>query len=203
MPVLLDVEKLTKTEGPVDMSKGIPLELTSAQCAAVVMTKYISVNPMRADWQPDVEEGTFEQVTADIASGGRTPRITINGANGTVRRVMEDDSLIINLKGTMTRVVGIVAGQPPMSEEQIEAYIDQNEDAKVERFQQWDFRVASVLKTNGLESRMMLLKSEDQKRQQSQTDMFDAIREAFASLNLTAPKGVVEAAVTKATGGKV
>jgi hypothetical protein len=190
MPVMIDVEK--EAEVPVGMSfnleDGIPLILTKDQKDEVVLRKYISTNGDRADWQP---KGIwFEQVVSDVGGTGRRrrARITLAGLSGEERSVMPDDGLIIDLHGTTRRNVGILPGRSPMDEEQIDAYIDQT-DELVPTFQEWEFRVVRVLKTNGPEGRAMLAKSEDQKRKTAEAGMFEAIQKAFEQGQIAANSG--------------
>ena len=178
MPVLIDVQKeaLLPEGARKNLSKGVPLALTEDQKSAVVLTKYISTDPLHADWQPAGE--WWEQIIADVGGGRRRSRIMVSGENGQPRGVNEDDGLIINIIGTMTGQVGILAGRAPMSMEEVEAHIDATEEP-VPLFQRWDFRVRSVLKTNGPQQRESLMRSEDQKKQEAQAEMFGTITAAF------------------------
>ena len=177
MPVLLDVEKEVKV-GERDLETGVPLILTKEQEGEVVFTSYISMNKDRADWQPEGE--WLKEVTTDLASGTRRqPRLTVPGIDGRPRPVSIDDGLIIGLKGTMSRIVGIMGGRAPMSMEEVDAFIDANPDEQIPTFQEWQFRIAYVKKTNGPEARANMLKSEDKKRTESQSDMFKAFAEMF------------------------
>tara|TARA_R100000664_G_scaffold26571_1_gene36812 strand:- start:9320 stop:9961 length:642 start_codon:yes stop_codon:yes gene_type:complete len=179
MPVLIDVEKEEKLGVEErDLEAGVPLILSKEQEGEVVFTSYISTNKDRADWQPEGE--WMKEVTTDLASGTRRqPRLTVMGIDGDPRPVSIDDGLIIGLKGTLGRIVGIMGGRAPMSMEEVDAYIDANPDEQVPTFQEWQFRVAYVKKTNGPEARANMLKSEDKKRIESQSDMFKAFAEMF------------------------
>jgi hypothetical protein len=174
MPVLLDVTKEAQVQRR-DLSAGVPLILDSL-ANQVVMTKYISNSNLIADWQPAGE--WFEQVVVDTGRTGRVPRITVAGMDGQPRGVTINDGLIIDLIGTMAGLFGILPGQPPMDEEQV-ADFEAATEKNVPMFQRWDFRIKRVLKTNGPEARESLAKSEDQKRQAAQTEMFDAFTKMF------------------------
>ncbi len=178
MPVSLNLSKRAAVNNP-DMSKGVPLELTDEQKRAVVLTKYISTNPLVADWQPN---GLWwEQVISDVGGGRRKARITIDGeydSNGDPKGVTPDKGLIIDLHGTLSGVVGILPGRAPMSESEIEEHFDATSQT-VPMYQKWDFRVAKVLVTNGPELRENLSRTEEQKRLNSQTEMFDAFIKMF------------------------
>ena len=177
MPVLIDVEKETKV-GEWDLETGVPLILTKEQEGEVVFTSYISMNKDRADWQPEGE--WLKEVTTDLASGTRRqPRLTVPGIDGKPRPVSVDDGLIIGLVGTLNRIVGIMGGRAPMSMEEVDAFIDANPDEQIPTFQEWQFRISYVKKTNGPEARANMLKSEDNKRTESQSDMFKAFAEMF------------------------
>lgn len=175
MPVLLDVGEEQQVEGIKDYSNGVPLVMTSKIQGEVVMTRYISTNPAKADWQPSGE--WREQVVADVGRGN-VARITVPGLDGEPRAVAIDDGLIIDLVGVMTKVVGIIPGQAPMNETEVEDYIAAT-DQPVPTFQQWDFTVANVAKTDGPAARLNLAKSEEQKRAQSSATMYEAIAKAF------------------------
>jgi len=177
MPVLIDVEKEEKV-GEWDLETGVPLILTKEQEGEVVFTSYISMNKDRADWQPEGE--WLKEVTTDLASGTRRqPRLTVPGIDGKPRPVSIDDGLIIGLVGTLNRIVGIMGGRAPMSMEEVDAFIDANPDEQIPTFQEWQFRISYVKKTNGPESRANMLRSEDKKRTESQSDMFKAFAEMF------------------------
>lgn len=173
-PVLVDTESEVAVQGR-DLSKGVPLNLSVEQRSQVVLTKYINMNQQKADWQPAGE--WHEQVITDVGRG-KNPRITVKREDGEERPVSIDDGLIIDLVGKMTGVVGMLPGQPPMSEAQVQAYMDASGEP-VPLYQQWDFRVTRILKTNGPELRLQLTKTEDQKRQMAQTEMFDAFTRMF------------------------
>ena len=184
----------------VNLSNGIPIVLTEEQKNIIVLTKYVSTDPIHADWQPSGE--WFEQVTTDVGGGRRRPRILVSRDDGSSSGVNTDDGLIIDLVGTMTRVVGILPGRPPMSEDEVDSFVEATEEP-VPLFQQWDFRVSRVLKTDGPIARFNLTKSEDQKRIQSQADMFDAIKRAF-SLSIDGPRvpGAIESVLASQEGQK-
>jgi len=177
MPVLIDVEK-EQTGGDWDIEKGIPILLNKDQKQEVIYTSYISTNKDRADWQPEGE--WFQQVTTDVSHGRRRqPRLTVPGIDGTPRPVAVDDGLIIDLIGTMSRVVGILPGRAPMSMDEVDAYLDANPDENIPTFQEWQFRISDIKKTNGPEARANMLKSEEKKRTESQADMFQTFAELF------------------------
>jgi hypothetical protein len=175
MAILVDVAREEKVANR-DLERGVPLVLDQSDKNQVVMTKFISNNPRKADWQPAGE--WFEQVVTDVGRKGRGPAITVHGIDGEVRGVSQEDGLIIDLVGTMSGLVGIVPGLPPMSEEQIAEY-EAATEKPVPLYQRWDFRITRILKTNGPELRVALSKTEEQKRTQAQSDMFKAFTEMF------------------------
>ncbi len=172
MALVLDVDKAVRAD-KATMANGVEVPLTTEQKRQVVMTKYVSTDPMKADWQPAGE--WFEQVTADLP--GRRARLSVKGRDGD-RGLMVDDGLVVDLIGTTERTVGIVPGQPPMDEGQIDEYEEVNQKP-VPVFEEWQFRVRKVVLTSGPEDRAALSKSEDIKRASAQTDMFEAIKQAF------------------------
>ena len=178
MPVVLDVSKEQQVPKRV-LEDGVPLDLGDIT-REVVMTKYVSNDPLHADWQPlDIWD---EEVTADIAAPGARPRIQFVDDTGATRRVSDDDGLIIKIRGTLARIVGMVPGLPPMSEQDIDRYKEANPRVSIPLYQQWDFRVREVLKTNGPEGRRNLLKGEDQRRLSAQTDLFQKQEEVFSRI---------------------
>ena len=179
MPVLIDVEKEEQLGiEERDLESGVPLILNKDQKGEVVYTSYISMNKDRADWQPEGE--WLKEVTTDLAAGTRRqPRLLVKGIDGEDRPVSIDDGLIIGLKGTLSRIVGILPGRAPMTMEEVDAYMDANPDEQVPTFQEWSFRVDYVKKTDGPQARANMLKSEEKKRVESQADKFKAFAELF------------------------
>mgnify|MGYP005821154411 CR=1 FL=1 len=179
MPVLIDkaVERDQQKGYIRDLTIGVPLRMTDAQRDTVVMTRYVSTDKFRADFQPDGE--WHEEVTSDIARGRRaTTRLKVHGIDGEERPVSVDDGLIIGLVGTMSSVVGIIPGRPPLSLAEVDDHMDATEE-DVPMFEKWDFRVHKILKTDGPEARQSLARSEDHKRQTAQTEMYEAFSDMF------------------------
>lgn len=179
MPILIDVAKEVQLSPEErDLESGVPIILTKEQQGEVVYTSYISTNKDKADWQPEGE--WLKEVTTDLAAGTRRqPRLMVEGLDGEPRPVSIDDGLIIGLKGTMSRIVGILPGRAPMTLDEVDAYMDANPDQSVPTYQEWSFRVDYVKKTNGPEARANMFRSEDKKRMESQADMFKAFAELF------------------------
>ena len=123
MPVLLDVSKeVDIPKRQKNYASGVEIVLTPEQKQRVVMTKFINTDPTHADWRP--EGDWFEQVVADIPRGTRRrnrPRLSVTGIDGKERGLSVDDGCIVDLIGTMTRLVGVIAGRAPMSEEEVDA----------------------------------------------------------------------------------
>lgn len=181
MPVLLDLEKEIVPDGQDrDLELGVPIELTEAQTSEVVMTKYVSMDPHRADFQP---EGIwYEQVTTDVGGKGRSDRITVPNIDGeSTHGVNINDGLIIDIHGTLAGIVGLLPGRPPMQQREVEDYMEATGDA-VPTFQQWDFRIVKVRKTNGPELRMQMGRTEDQKRKTAEAAMFSSQQEFFQGM---------------------
>lgn len=173
MPVAIEMDREVVV-GRRDLDKGVSLDLGDQK--DVVLTKFISTDPLKTCWAP---EGVWrEQVTTDVGGGRRSVRIGVKREDGSTTSVNVDDGLIIDLEGKMTRLVGLLPGRPPMSQEEVDAYFDQTEKA-VPMYQQWDFRVTSVKKTNGPAERIKLGRSEDSKRLGAQTEMFEAFKQMF------------------------
>jgi len=185
MPVsiLPSEEKLEKSQDR-DLTKGVPVAFDTSE-EAVVMTKYVSMDPHRADFKPEGE--WFEQITSDLGGKGKSLRITVEGDNGEPRGVTIHDGLIIDIVGTYSGIVGIVPGQPPMTERQAEDFTEAN-GTRIPRFQKWDFRVKGVLKTNGPQAREALHRNEDQKVADSKDEMFKAFKEMFSAGQLAMNK---------------
>jgi hypothetical protein len=180
MPVLLDLsQEVDIPKRDKNYNNGVEITLTPEQKSRIVMTKFINTDAGHADWRPEGE--WFEQVVADIPRGTRRrtrPRLTVPGVDGDERALSVDDGCIVDIVGKMSRVVGIIPGRPPMSEEEVDAYQEVQDDP-VPMFQQWDFRITRVLKTNGPEGRLAIARSDDQKRADAQADMYDSIADAF------------------------
>jgi len=195
MAVTLDVDKLVEPEG-YNLETGIPLILAETMMSEVVMTKFVTMNENRFGFRPEGE--WFDQVTTDIGGGKKSIRIQIQGENDAAPRAVNvDDGLIIDLIGTLTRIVGLMPGRPPMDESEIDLYSEQTED-QVPLYQQWDFRVKGVKLTNGPQGRVNLTRSEDDKRIKSQSDMFDAFKEMFKLGNQQMiSDGALEASATE------
>lgn len=175
MPVMLDVNK-EETVKKRDLSKGVPLILSPEDKGQIVLSKYISNDPLHADFQPAGE--WWEQVVVDTGRAGAPARILVAGEDGEPHGVDIDDGLIIDIIGTLTGLYGVVPGLPPMTEEQVADYQITNE-TRVPMFQRWDFRIKRVLKTDGPAARIALTRSEDQKRQAAQADMYEAFAQMF------------------------
>tara|TARA_R110000744_G_scaffold273221_1_gene386111 strand:- start:3611 stop:4252 length:642 start_codon:yes stop_codon:yes gene_type:complete len=179
MPVLIDVNAETELARiDRDYEKGVPLIIPKEQQAEVVYTSYISMNKDRADWQPEGE--WMQQVTTDLTAGSRRqPRLLVAGLDGEPRPLSIDDGLIVTLVATMSRIVGILPGRTPMSLDEVDMYLDANPEEDVPTFQEWQFRVTHVAKTDGPEGRANMLRSEEKKRISSQTEMIDTFTEMF------------------------
>lgn len=173
MPLTIDPTKTKTNDG--NLHKGVPLVLTKEQRDHVVMSKYISMNSMLADWQP--EGKWFEQVVADINRSG-VDRLQIEDEDGNAVKLTDDHGLIVSLEGTLDKVVGIVPGVPVMDEEAAEEYREAT-GAPVPMYQKWDFRVTEVLKTCGPQDREALARSEDQKRQDSESSLLETLTKVF------------------------
>ena len=181
MPVTIDMETQVDPSDH-DLENGVDLVLDDAARGQVVMTKFITTNPNRYGFRPEGE--WIDQVTTDVGGGKKSARILTTGLDGQPRSVNIDDGLIIDMVGTLTRVVGLLPGRPPLDESEIDLYIEQT-DEPVPLFQQWDFRVTRVRKTNGPEGRLSLTRSEEQKRLKAQTEMLDTqaeMMEAFRQM---------------------
>jgi|3_EtaG_2_1085321.scaffolds.fasta_scaffold08303_5 hypothetical protein len=175
MPVIIDPERVEEGEKP-DWDKGVPVNIEGQ--TDVVLTKFITTNPNKACWAPDPTAPWGDEVTTDLGGGRRSVRIGIIGKDGEPRSVNVDDGLIMWIEGRMAGLVGLMPGRPPMNQAEVDAYMDQN-DRAVPMYQQWDFRVASVKKTNGPEEREKMHRSDDQKRINSQDEMFQAFKKMF------------------------
>ena len=207
MPVELSTKDTplvaTEKQNP---SKGIPIPLTDEQKSTVVMSKFISNNSKKADWEP--ADVWIEEVVSDVLKG-RNARIMVDG-----HAVTPDDGLIIRLEGRFAGLVGILPGQPPMDEAAVETYQETTGGEPVPMYQRWDFRIVSVLRTDGPQAREALTRTEDQKRLNAQTEMYQAFIKLFqqgagvlAAQGRTAPNAeeVLKAGAlksAKATGGK-
>ena len=190
-PVILDTAKEAKTTGDRDLAKGVELELTPDQKSAIVMTNYTSTDPLRADYQP---EGIWwEQIVADTAlPGARRARIQGIGVSGEPEPLNVDHGIYIDLHGKNAGQVGMMPGRPPMSEDEVDAYMDSNPAENVPMFDKWEFRIHKAFKTDGPQGRVDLARSEDQKRKASQTEMYDSFTGMFQKMMSTMAAGQAE-----------
>lgn len=180
MAVVIDTKKEVETDIR-DLENGVELVLTDGNKKEIVMTKFVTTNPNRFGFKPEGE--WFDQVTTDVGGGRKSVRLQVAGENEAApRAVTVDDGLIIDLIGTLTKVVGLMPGRAPMSEIEVDMHIEQTEEM-VPLYEQWDFRVARVLLTDGPEGRIMLNKSEDQKRSTAEARMFDTFAKMFQTGN--------------------
>jgi hypothetical protein len=180
-PVVLDPVHEAETKGEKDLAMGVELALTAAQKSAVVMTKYTSTDPLRADFQPD--KLWYEQIVADTAlPGARRARIQGLGISGEPEALNVDHGIYIDLHGTNSSQVGILPGRPPMSEDEVDAYMDSNPAENIPMFNKWEFRIHKAFKTDGPQGRIDLVRSEDQKRKASQTEMYDSFTGMFQKM---------------------
>lgn len=175
MPVVLDLDAVIEEEKP-DYDKGVPLDFEGQ--TDVVLTKFITTNPNKACWMPDPDGEWYEELTTDLGGGKKSVRVGVVGDNGKLRSVNVDDGLIFRIDGKMVGLVGLLPGRPPMGPAEVDAYVDQN-DHPVPMYQQWDFRVTNVVKTNGPQEREKMHRSDDQKRINSQEDMYRAFQKMF------------------------
>lgn len=176
MPVLAPVEEARNVQGG-DYEKGVEIPLSEEQKRQIVLTHHIINGTTMAAFRP--EGFWFEQVTTDVARDPTRSRIQVEDLNGEPRGVQVDDGIVIDLMGTMDRLVGILPGRAPMSEDEVDSHIDVTGD-NVPMFQQWNFRVTKMLLTSGPAARENLTRSEDQKRAQSQADMYTAFKDMYA-----------------------
>lgn len=177
MAVLVDVSR----EGSVekrDLTSGVPLIL-GEDSKQVVLTKYISNDSKHADFAPQGE--WFEQVVVDVGRKGKEAKIVVKGDDGELRGITLDDGLIIDLVATMSGLWGVLPGMPPMDAGAVEEF-EAATEKKVPLYQRWDFRITRILKTNGPELRSQLARSEEQKKQASQAEMFNAFTAMFKGI---------------------
>ena len=142
-----------------DASLG-PVTLTPAQKDEVQYTKFESTNPELTDTIH--EELWIEEVTAHEG-------LLFN----------EDHGCIIRFHGTprgeevaITREGDVLAGSVADDREQ-------NTGQNLARYKAFDFRVNSIVKTDGPERRLMLLDSMDKQRADSEDRLINTISEAF------------------------
>jgi hypothetical protein len=181
MPVVIDKSKeMDAVEKNLDF--GVDLVLSEEDKQRVVMTKFITTNANRYGFEPEGE--WIDQVIADVGGGRRSVRLQLKeDEKSTPRALNRDDGLIIDLVGTLTGIVGLLPGRPPMQEQDIDLYVEQTNE-RVPTYQQWDFRVVRARKTNGPEGRLSLTRSEEHKRLHAQTEMMEAFTKMFQTGNV-------------------
>ena len=137
--------------------------LTKKERERVCFTKYESHNPMVSD---TVHHGTWDLV------------VTSDKNHGDKLGLTEDDGVIIDFQGTPRGEVAITSEGSILSDEDA----DLREEAtgqNMPRFMAYDFRIRKLTKTDGPEQREMLMKSVDQRRQDSESTLIETLTSAF------------------------
>tara|TARA_R110000796_G_scaffold99092_3_gene206946 strand:- start:530 stop:1099 length:570 start_codon:yes stop_codon:yes gene_type:complete len=139
------------------------VSMTKSEKDAVAFTKYESQNPMISDTQ---HHGAWHiQVTSDQMLGDKLG-------------LREDDGVIIDFEGTPRGEVAISS----LGEELTESQATLREDTtgqNLPRFIAFDFRVKKLTKTDGPQQRELLMKSIDQRRQDSESTLIETLTKAF------------------------
>jgi hypothetical protein len=139
------------------------VSLTKAQRDTIVFTKYESQNPMVSDTQ---HQGTWHiQVTSDQSLGDKLG-------------LREDDGVIIDFEGIPRGEVAISSLGEELSDSQA-ALREETTGQNLPRFIAFDFRVKKLTKTDGPEQRELLMKSVDQRRQDSESTLIETLTKAF------------------------
>ena len=138
-------------QGPVDL----PTELKDK----VWFVKYESQNPMVSDTVH--ESGWDIQVVADERLG-----------------LSEDDGCIITYKGKRRGEIGITPNGDVVQGEEIELR-EGILDRRIPRFVAWEFRLDSLVKTDGPQRREALQRTYEQQRLEGEKNLLNVLAEAF------------------------
>lgn len=173
MALELDPTVLEKVEGTAD---GVEVPLTKAQRDENIFYKFESTDSSISDTQ---HYGVRrEEIVADIPFGrSRRARIGVKNGDGELQSVSTDHGLIIQLEGTPAGIYGYVDGRF-INEEETEEW-ENNTGMEAARATRWGFKVTKILKTNGPELRERNFRTEEQKKEAEQAELFTVIAEAF------------------------
>ena len=178
----------------VDDSDLGEVSLSKPQKETVLFTKYESQNPMISDTQ---HHGPWHiQVTSDQSLGDKLG-------------LREDDGVIIDFEGTPRGEVAISSLGEELTESQAELR-EETTGQNLPRFIAFDFRIKKLTKTDGPDQREMLMKSVDQRRQDSESTLIETLTKAFQSAsghlaqegNVNPSEGELLDAVKKSSKGK-
>jgi hypothetical protein len=149
----------------IDDSNLGEIALTKKERERVCFTKYESHNAMISD---TVHHGTWDIV------------VTSDKRHGDKLGLSEDDGVIINFQGTPRGEVAITSEGSILTDEEA----DLREEAtgqNMPRYMAFDFRIKKLTKTDGPQQREMLMKSLDQRRQDSESTLIETLTAAFQS----------------------
>ena len=139
--------------------------LTKKERERICFTKYESHNPMLSD---TVHHGPWDiQVTSDKRHGDKLG-------------LSEDDGVIIDFQGTPRGEVAITGEGSILTDEEAENR-ETTTGQNMPRFMAFDFRIRKLTKTDGPQQREMLMKSIDQRRQDSESTLIETLTSAFQS----------------------
>jgi hypothetical protein len=154
----------------IDDSSLGEIALTKKERDRVCFTWYESHNPMVSD---TVHHGPWDvQVTSDKRHGDKLG-------------LSEDDGVIIDFLGTPRGEVAITGEGNILTDEEAEMR-EEATGQNLPRYMAFDFRIRKLTKTDGPQQREMLMKSIDQRRQDSESTLIETLTSAFQ----TAAKGL-------------
>jgi hypothetical protein len=167
----------TVLDSIVPTADGVSVPLTKAQRAVNVFYKFESTDQSISDTQH--EDPWRDEIVADIPFGrSRKPRIGIGPSETDLRSAGTEDGLIIGLEGHPAGIYGYVDGRF-IAEDETEEW-ENNTGQEAARAQRWGFQVSYILKTNGPELRDRSFRTDEQRKEEEQANMFSVIAAAFS-----------------------
>jgi hypothetical protein len=164
----------------------VRLDISEEDKKFIVFRKFVSNNPM-SDFLPDKEK-VWKQTSvgmppALLELSRRNPsfnhRLFRENPDGSTKTIGEDDGMILKYEGRYAGERYIDRGRIIPDEE---ADMMMEAGTKLVTFAMWEFRLESVIATDGPKLRERLMETGEQKAAHEREGMFTAVRDAFAAL---------------------
>ena len=160
------------------------LHLTPDQKSTVVYRKLESLNPDLSDTfhppeHPWVEE--FTGMPQSLKQAGLNPRIFVSREGGEEGALSIEDGLILTFHGKCAGLRSIDDSGNIIKMEQAEE-VQEMTGAEPEQWNLWEFRIVSLVRTDGPQRTEKLLDTEEDKRTRSESGLIEAVTKAFTSV---------------------
>lgn len=150
----------------------------------VIYRKLENLDPEISDTYHDPDKVWIEEFT-DIplsVKGLKNPRILVDDDNG-VNPFGTSHGLIIRFVGTCAGERGMTEDGKIITLEEAEEMIEiAKNDKAVRMFNLWEFRIQSVIRTNGPELTLRSYKSEEERRHENESALVSSVEKAFLAL---------------------